>query len=173
MLKKTLVFLLPFAIAYSIIYLIGYFENEKYIGQTSFESGYSVQEIWDVLEDVENRDEYLTKIDRVDFLGSYLNLKAWEEDLSFGGYRKYIQIYKKEKERYVVHMKESNYGMSGFWDIQLIDKGKRTEVIIKEQSTNTSIIRRGFQYFLGRDSESKEWIKLINSGLFKNLLTKP
>jgi len=164
-------------IVISFIYLVagitGYIISPEFETEQEVLLDYSEQSVWNVLNDIQGIPEGKRGTDSVDILGKYLNLYAWIENHTSGNFSRYRQVLKEDKERLIIEMTDSSYGLTGTWEFNISTLDGKTLIKVKQNSTNTSIIGRGFRFYFGRDKETKEWIKFLRVRLFNRLLTTP
>lgn len=159
------------AFIFLVLIVTGYLIGPDYYEEQQFIVDYSPQNVWEILTDVENIKQGKNDIESIEIAGKYLNLYVWYENLEHGGYRKYRHNLKEENKRLIIEMTESSYSVTGTWEFDISEHDNKTLIKITENSTNTSIIGRGFRFFFGRDKETKDWIKFIRVRLFNRLLT--
>lgn len=159
-------------ILFGIATVTGYLVDENYQNEETIILDYEPRNVIAVLSELDYFEEGKKDVISIDYLGKYLNLYAWRENLKSGGFRRYRQV-EKENDRIVIEMVESSYGVTGTWEFSIERKDQKTFVKIIENSKYESILRRGFYFYLGMNKETNDWIKFIRVRLFNRLLTTP
>nr|PJZ92164.1 hypothetical protein CH379_14670 [Leptospira ellisii] len=79
-----------------------------------------------------------------------------------GGYIHFEMTGREENSWVRIEMKESSFGMKGFWDYRLQPDGNRTKISVHEVSEISNIPIRAIFMIVGKDANLKKEIEILN-----------
>jgi hypothetical protein len=170
--KVSKIILIVLAVMISItgiFYLMGHFASREFKGTVTQKVEASPISIWDLLNDIDGLPSRRKEITKVERMGkNEKGFERWKEHTDMGGYMVFEITELIPKEKMVVEMKESTFGMSGTWTYQLNEEGNATVVTVTEDSNTDNVWLRSIMTLAGRDANLKIEVEKIEEGVKKN-----
>lgn len=162
-----------FMITLLLFLTIGYVAHQDFEGQATRTLTAPVEQVWEVLTDLEdlpNRRKEIVKVEMAE--ANAQGLPTWKEYTDMGGYILFEYLEKIEREKLVVNMKESTFGMSGTWTYELRPVGNETQLTIIENSTIDNVMIRSLMTITGRSANLFREFEVIEKALEPDGLVK-
>lgn len=165
--RKLILGLLIFiTILFVGFYSIGALSSEHYQGQVEAKFNAHPDSVWQLLENFEQLQKQRKEITKIEIIErDSLNVLSWKQYTDMDGYILFHKNLNPDKKIMVVTMKESSFGMQGYWTYTVLPKPTGCLVRIEENSTTTDLFVRSALSIAGRDANLKQEIKLIQDGI--------
>ncbi|MDV6235872.1 SRPBCC family protein [Leptospira ellisii] len=142
---------------------LGTFADPKFEGNISATVNAPVEKVFQHLLNLEAIPKYRKEV--VDVILEGKNAKGypiWKEGTDMGGYIHFEMTGREENSWVRIEMKESSFGMKGFWDYRLQPDGNRTKISVHEVSEISNIPIRAIFMIVGKDANLKKEIEILN-----------
>lgn len=152
---------LPLLIAGGIA-LLGLETPQHFHGTLTETIHVSIDKVWAQLNDINGIPKRRAEIVKIEDQGlNALGLPQWREITDLKGHIDFEIIETLPKQKLVLHMKESSFGVSGSWTYVLQAAGQGTQVTITEDSDTRKIWLRAIMALSGRDANLKREFALL------------
>lgn len=173
--KKIIYTLLGISLAVIAFFVTGYLAPEEYVGEKLDSFPDTQEDMWRNLTSLEIIPDRKPDVKKVVVLEETREGAIWIEELKNGNQRTMRVADKEIPNYFVIERIQSDDGLTGRWEFYLNQnqQTKMTDVLIKEQSTNTSVVLRAWHTILGRNINLRKEMKSLRVSLFNRLLTTP
>jgi len=173
--KKIIYALLVISLLVIGFFVIGYLAPENYVGEKKDSFPDTQIDVWRNLTSLETITKRKPDVVKVTVVEENREGVVWIEELKNGNKRIMGVTEMQVPNYFVIERIQSDDGLTGRWEYYLYQnqETKRTDVLIKEKSTNTNLKLRAWHTILGRSINLRREIKSLRVSLFQRLLTTP
>jgi len=173
--KKIIYALLVVSLLVIGFFVIGYLAPENYVGEKKDSFPDTQIDVWRNLTSLETITKRKPDVVKVTVVEENREGVVWIEELKNGNQRIMGVTEMQVPNYFVIERIQSDDGLTGRWEYYLYQnqETKRTDVLIKEKSTNTNLKLRAWHTILGRSINLRREIKSLRVSLFQRLLTTP
>lgn len=173
--KKIIYTLLIISLLVIGFFVTGFLAPEEYVGEKQDSFPDTQIDVWRNLTSLETITKRKPDVQKVTVVEENREGVVWIEELKNGN-RRIMRAAEREIPNYfVIERIQSDDGLTGRWEYYLYQnqETKRTDVLIKEKSTNTNLKLRAWHTILGRSINLRREMKSLRVSLFQRLLTTP